>query len=75
MAESQSDSKVRWNSGTVAKCHSSSKASEVGNSGTVIVKCAGTVEHAVAESIVKNVGTVAQCHSDSNSATVCPEVD
>ena len=47
---------MRWNSDTVAKCHSSSKAREVGNSGTVIVKCAGTVEHTVAESIVKNVG-------------------
>ena len=26
---------VRWNSGTVAKCHSSSNSSEVGNSRTV----------------------------------------
>ena len=48
------------------------------NSGTVIVKCVGTVEHTVAESIIKNIGTVAQCHSDSNqkkSATVSLEVD
>ena len=40
------------------------------NSGTVIVKCVGTVEHTVAESIIKNVGTVAQCHSDSNQKKV-----
>ena len=47
-------------------------------SGTVIIKCVGTVEHTVAESMIKNVGTVAQGHSDSNqkkSATVCLEVN